>query len=658
MATELGVAYLSLSASTKDFAKDVKAALKDVEHPAEETGKRTGSALGKGVKTGLKVVGGAVAGVAAIVGGIALKGGIDRALAIEDAQAKLKGLGHDTKSVQTIMDSALASVKGTAFGLGDAATVAASVVAAGVQPGEDLTRTLKLVADASTIAGTSMSDMGLIFNKVASTGKIQGEVIAQLGERGIPILQLLGEQLGVSAAEVSKLASEGKVDFETFQAAMEAGMGGAALESGNTFRGAMANTMAALGRLGESVVGGVLPQIKGGFGDAIAVLDSWAPQAEAVGKAIGEGLSTAVTWIRGTLIPAIQSAAEAFQSVVSWIQQNSTWLSPLAAAVAGAAAAWALWTAAVSTWAAITRAAAAVQAAFNLVMAANPIMLVVMAIAALVAGLVYFFTQTELGQQIWAGFTEFLGAAWETIKEAFAAGWEAISTFLGRAWEFIKTVWSYSPIGMIVSNWDAIMAFFRGIPDKVKAFFDRAVEFIKRIWSYTPIGLITTNFGEIVDFFKGIPDRIKNALGDVGNLLKDAGRKIIQGLADGITGAISKATDAIKNVTARVREYLPFSPAKKGPFSGRGYSLYSGQALAGDFAKGMLSQRDKLGNAADQLMGAAALVPLRSPVPMEATFGMGAAGGGKVESHLHVSGLDAAAVIALEDQRLRTVLVG
>lgn len=657
MATELGVAYLSLSASTKDFAKDVKAALKDVEHPAEETGKRTGSALGKGVKTGLKVVGGAVAGVAALVGGIAIKGGIDRALAIEDAQAKLKGLGHTTESVETIMDSALASVKGTAFGLGDAATVAASTVAAGVKPGQDLTRSLSLIADAATIAGTDLSTMGSIVNKVATSDMMQMDVANQLMDAGIPILQMVAGEMGVTAEEARKLASEGKVSFETFQNALESGMGGAALASGDTFRGAMANAGAALGRLGEKVVGGVLPQIKDGFGDVIELLDSWAPQAEAVGKAIGEGLATAVTWIRGTLIPAIQSAVEVFRNVVSWIQQNSTWLGPLAAAVAGAATAWALWTAAVSTWAAITRAAAAVQLAFNAVMAANPIMLIVLAIAALVAGLVYFFTQTELGQQIWAGFTEFLSSAWETIKSAFAAGWEAISTFLGQAWAFIQKVWSYSPIGLIVSNWDAIMAFFQGIPGKVKEQFDRAIAFIKTIWSYSPIGLITQNFGAIVDFFKGIPGRIKGALGDVGNLLKDAGRKIIEGLADGIRGAVGKATEAIEGVTSKIREYLPFSPAKRGPFSGRGYSLYSGQALAEDFAKGMLSRERALASASGQLMGAAALVPPRAGIPGGA-FTDDEMGLRPVAQTNHYYGLGAEQAAQLTSEKLRVAMIG
>lgn len=244
-------------------------------------GAPAGKKAGKGFVSGLggaiggvaKVTAGAVGLVGAAIGGMAIKGGIDRVLNIEDAQAKLKGLGHDAQSVEGIMTNALASVKGTAFGLGDASTVAAGVVAAGVKPGQDLERTLKLVGDAATIAGTDMGSMGSIFNKVASSDMIQGDVLAQLGDAGIPILQLLGTEMGKSAEEVRKLASDGKINFEIFQNAMEKGLGGAALSSGDTFRGALANTKAALGRVGATFITPFLANIGTGLNAAIPLLD-------------------------------------------------------------------------------------------------------------------------------------------------------------------------------------------------------------------------------------------------------------------------------------------------------------------------------------------------------------------------------------------------
>nr|WP_254780633.1 tape measure protein [Arthrobacter woluwensis] len=208
-----------------------------------------------------------------MVAGLAVKGGISRALNIEDAQAKLTGLGHSTQSVTKIMNNAMAAVKGTAFGMGDAATVAAGVVAAGVKPGQDLERTLKLVGDSATIAGVGMGEMGAIFNKVAASNKIQGDVIAQLNDAGIPIVQLLGKELGKTSDEVYDLASKGKIDFATFQNAMEKGLGGAALKSGETFRGSMANLKAALGRVGETVMLPFLSAAKDGMNGLIPIID-------------------------------------------------------------------------------------------------------------------------------------------------------------------------------------------------------------------------------------------------------------------------------------------------------------------------------------------------------------------------------------------------
>ena len=250
----------------------------------QASGSKIGGILGSTLK-GAAI--GAGAGMAAILG-TALTKGFSRLTSIENAEAKLKGLGNSAKTVSQVMDDALASVKGTAFGLGDAASVAASAVASGIKPGKELERTLKLVGDAATIAGIPLDEMGAIFNKVAATGKIQGEVIAQLGERGIPIIQLLAEQLDVTAAEVVELASDGKINFATFQKAIEDGMGGAALESGKTFEGALANAGAALGRFGAALLG---PSFKDGpdvFQAITKKLDEMEPAARKAGQKIGE----------------------------------------------------------------------------------------------------------------------------------------------------------------------------------------------------------------------------------------------------------------------------------------------------------------------------------------------------------------------------------
>lgn len=261
---------------------------------------RVGS-IGLGIT---KVVGGATAISAGLLAGIALKGGLERSLDIQGAEAKLAGLGHNTQSVADIMDNALSSVKGTAFGLGDAATVAATAVAANVKPGKDLTRYLTLMADASTIAGTSMADMGQIFNQVAARGSLTGDVVNQLQQRGIPILQLVADQYGVTAGAAADMVSAGQVDFATFEKAIESGMGGAALKSGNTAAGAFANVKAALGRLGQ------------GFTDPLVA------SAPTLFNAIGKATDNAAT--------ALKPYADKFAAwVTPAIASLSTWIASI-----------------------------------------------------------------------------------------------------------------------------------------------------------------------------------------------------------------------------------------------------------------------------------------------------------------------------------------
>ena len=246
---------------------------------ASDHGRRVGgalaSAVGGALKVGMATLGTAVVGIA----GGAVKLGLDRLMSIDDAKAKLRGLGHEAGAVETIMDSALASVKGTAFGLGEAAGLAATAVAAGVQPGKELTRYLSLTGDAAAIAGVSLEEMGSVFGKVQTSQRAYTQELNQLADRGIPIYQWLQEELGVSADALRDMVSRGEIDSETFLGVIEKNIGGAALSMGDSFRGALANMKAALGRLGAEVLGPFFDQAMGGFGWITGQLDDMTAKA-------------------------------------------------------------------------------------------------------------------------------------------------------------------------------------------------------------------------------------------------------------------------------------------------------------------------------------------------------------------------------------------
>jgi len=232
-------------------------------------GSRIASGVGRTLKTGLVAAGGAAAGFL----GTAITLGIGRLTAIDDARGKLRGLGHDAASIDTIMTSALESVKGTAFGLGDAATIAASAVAAGIAPGKELTRYLKLTADAASIAGASLDEMGSIFNKVQTNGVAMTDDLQQLADRGIPIFTWLQKEYGVTGDALRDMVTKGQVDAATFQKVIEQNIGGAALASGSTVSGAFDNAKAALGRFGAALIGPFFDQATGVLGTITGKLD-------------------------------------------------------------------------------------------------------------------------------------------------------------------------------------------------------------------------------------------------------------------------------------------------------------------------------------------------------------------------------------------------
>ncbi|WP_312802472.1 tape measure protein [Corynebacterium variabile] len=309
---ELGVGWISILPETSKISPGIAKALKASEGAADSTGDSMGSKISSKLGGALKK--GAIgAGVSA--GGVlaaSITKGLGRLNSIEQAEAKLKGLGSSTQQVGSIMENALASVNGTAFGLEEAATTAGSLVAAGIKPGQELEGVLTTVADTATIAGRSMSDMGLIFGSVAAKGKLQGDDMLQLLAGGIPVLQLLADETGKTSAEISDMVSNGEVDFALFERAMKRGMGGAALEAGNTVQGAFKNMGAAAGRLGATIAGPFFTQAAGGFTGVTKALDDLNGRMKPV-------MEDMASWLTGTAVPALkdfgQQGAEGLRNV-------------------------------------------------------------------------------------------------------------------------------------------------------------------------------------------------------------------------------------------------------------------------------------------------------------------------------------------------------
>lgn len=280
----IGSAVIEIGADATGFDEAVE---KKTKSPMGKVGKTLSNALTTPLKMGA-----AVAGTAIAAGlGTALTKGFQRLSAIDQAEAKLRGLGHSGEAIGTIMDNALASVEGTAFGLDEAATVAASAVAAGIEPGQVLEDVLTSVANSAAAAGTDLNEMGSIFNKVATSNKATNDVLKQVANRGLPIYQALADQMGVTAEEVGNLAARGEIDFATFEEAMTSAAGTVADEMGTTLTGSFDNFNAALGRLGAVLIGPLFEGMKELFGPLTTGINTATKALRPLMEEVGERLA-------------------------------------------------------------------------------------------------------------------------------------------------------------------------------------------------------------------------------------------------------------------------------------------------------------------------------------------------------------------------------
>jgi phage-related protein len=159
--------------------------------------------------------------------------------------------------------------------------------------------------------------------------------------------------------------------------------------------------------------------------------------------------------------------------------------------------------------------------AFNF-LAANPIILIIAAIAA-AAYLIYKY---------WDPICKWIINVWTKIKDFFSGVWQAIKNTFSVAWEWIKTLFiRTNPAYIIYKNWDKIKTYFKDLWTGVKQ-----------------------NFMDFMNWINNIPNR-----------MWQAGKNMIKSLWEGIKSMIMQPINAVKEMVTKIREYLPFSPAKVGP---------------------------------------------------------------------------------------------
>lgn len=308
---------------------------------------------------------------------------------------------------------------------------------------------------------------------------------------------------------------------------------------------------------------------------------------------IGQSLGALGASIISAVLPGLQAMVGGFMSAASAIIGA---LQPLIVAVVGLASQIIGTLAPVIQWI-LGHLAPAFSTLGSIVGAAfQTIASVIAGAAATITGIINALSAALRGD--WSAMWSYLGqavaAAWSTITGLVSAGISAVRAVIVGAVSVISSVWS--------SLWSSV------------------TRLASSAWSGIT-GAVSSGVGTVANVVRSLPGRILGAIGNLGHLLYNSGTSMIRGLADGIRAGVGAAVNAARGVVAEVRKFFPFSPAKKGPFSGKGYTTYSGRALVGDFARSIAAGRDQVASATSYALSGAdftaapALEMVGTPIP-------------------------------------------
>lgn len=191
---------------------------------------------------------------------------------------------------------------------------------------------------------------------------------------------------------------------------------------------------------------------------------------------------------------------------------------------------------------------------------------------AAIAGLVVVGT---LIYTYWDEIVAFFKDIWAPAAPYFEKLWYVIKTIFLAAFNILK-IWffNFTPLGLVIKHWDKLAPYFEMMWNGIKRIFSFAFEVIKGYFlNFTPIGLIIKHWDVIGPYFEKLWDKVSGVFERIITFIKglatafyEAGKNIVESIFKGIEDMAYKPIEAMQKMTAKMREYLPFSPAKAGAF--------------------------------------------------------------------------------------------
>ena len=331
-------------------------------------------------------------------------------------------LGSASKAKVLLKDIQVFAAQ-TPFEFPEIQSAARSLLAFGIASGE-IKGKLGMLGDIASGINQPIGELAEIYGKIRVSGRVFAEDMNQLQGRGIPITAALAKQFGVAESSIRGMVEKGKVGFPEIDKAMRSltVKGGKFYKMMNmqstTWVGLLSTVKDTLNQAGVGIMDRLMPRLKSAARWLIANQKQITSVASKAGDELKAVLDRVISignfirnnwgWIKPTVI-GITAAFTAWKLVIGTITALEWALNAPLAAQKTLLNGLAVKTAIVTQ---VTKAWTAAQWLLNAAMDANPIGVVILAVAALVAVL-------ALTKKYWNEITAAIKAAADAANKFF-----------------------------------------------------------------------------------------------------------------------------------------------------------------------------------------------------------------------------------------------
>jgi hypothetical protein len=481
--------------------------------------------------------------------------------------------------------------------LGEAVAAAADKVTAWAnsQSAQDITRALQGIADAGQYLTEKLTTLRDMFGVLADNSEAVKKFTTVLAGLGLALSIYTLNPVGVAIASFTLLANNWDTAKKAFNGAADFVNGiFAGVKASPALTAFSSNALGSFGRIrdGAAAFGReigpafatVVPALKK-FGTAI--LPTLSKIGEDLSRVLGPALAEIGKLIREDLAPAFSSFLTAVTPIAKFLL--GVFGSALVGALKGVVGV-------------IKGAITIISGLFNLISgiltgdwskAWQGIKQIVSGAFTAIVGAIQVFLNIGVLRLFKLGFSLLKGivvGGWNLIKGGFTGALSALRGLVVGAIRGYIGFWRnlFTAVKTIVVNgWKALRSAFGGAFAAIKTVVSTSIAAVRNgiVTGFrTAVTKTRDGITKVVDFVKGLPQKIKTALGNLGNLLTEAGRKVLEGFLKGLTAKWEDVKGFFADITSKI-------PDLKGPAARDRKLLFrNGTLVLGGFEAGLRSK--------------------------------------------------------------------